>query len=241
MKKDHKRAILRKGRVEKASYQTKQTSMKGAEARYGKDLEDWPEREGNRISRRRMQGDDLGPLKRFLRSQIGKPWNKIWSEICEWTKGNSVDSWHFRLHASREVDIHQRWKQGDLYSYEDELHPNGLYVDDYGILRKAKKKYPRTRVPFPRDGKPPYWTGDAKYPYKKIDGKTYVNCDGWKEVTPEGLVGGVWGTLPLKKLPNTENLRFEYGHPFRTSWDGKILYRPRLRMLSAEAVEELGL
>ena len=58
--------------------------------RYGKhkDLEDMPSKES--MSRGRKYGYDckqlnehLRPLYRFLDKQIGRPWDKVFSEICE--------------------------------------------------------------------------------------------------------------------------------------------------------------
>ena len=43
--------------------------------------------------------DHLGPVRRFLESNIGRPWNKIWSEVCEHAKLNSVQGRHLRQHV----------------------------------------------------------------------------------------------------------------------------------------------
>lgn len=36
--------------------------------------------------------DLLGPLRRFLLSRVGQPWDKVWSEICQVLKGNGVQA-----------------------------------------------------------------------------------------------------------------------------------------------------
>ncbi len=43
-------------------------------------------------------GEHLGPLKRWLRSQVGKPWNDVYSEACQVIKPDNVVRAHIKTH-----------------------------------------------------------------------------------------------------------------------------------------------
>jgi hypothetical protein len=79
--------------------------------------------------------DLIGPVKRWLRKQVGRRWDDIWSEICQQFSGDSVQGSHIRDHFQWEV-----WTKDSNYPFR-----GGLYVDDEGILQyhqnKARKRY----------------------------------------------------------------------------------------------------
>lgn len=89
--------------------------------------------------------ENLAPLKRFLESQAGRSWNKVWSEICENLKPSNTVQQHVRDHIGDfvaiktsmkegEVWVHHRWSRGPL----KESHVR-LFVDPKsGLLRKNK-------------------------------------------------------------------------------------------------------
>lgn len=43
--------------------------------------------------------DLLNPLRRFLDKNVGRPWNKVYSEICEVADRRSLAGWHLLDHA----------------------------------------------------------------------------------------------------------------------------------------------
>ena len=62
----------------------------------GNKYEDW----GNR----KMSSDRLGPLRRFLRSRVGRPWKKVHSEMSRELDNRSLmRGHHFWLHVNMEV------------------------------------------------------------------------------------------------------------------------------------------
>jgi len=76
-------------------------------------------------------GIRLSPLSRFLKSSVGKHWDKIWSDICAKAsphspKGGKLLRKYARGKVNFEIDL-------PLY--------NGLYVDAQGVLRER----PRTK------------------------------------------------------------------------------------------------
>jgi hypothetical protein len=107
----------------------------------------------------RGRRDPAPPLRRFLRSQVGRAWDKVYSEICEYARHGSRDLRdevrrlvHFDVVVEqgvvRRVDRKYDWRGGGLAS-------GSLYVcPRTGILRVVKerktdrkKKEPQTPQP----------------------------------------------------------------------------------------------
>jgi hypothetical protein len=90
------------------------------------------------IARRHQYGwnakefsDLLGPLRRYLRKQVGRPWNKVWSEIVRNLDSRSLSGQHIFDHIRWEVEQHVFLRpDGNLYRNRwSELVPvSGLYV-----------------------------------------------------------------------------------------------------------------
>ena len=75
--------------------------------------------------------DLLGPLRRYLRKQVGRPWDKIWSEITRNLDSRSLSGQHIFDHIGWEVEQHV-WLSsgGSLYHnrWSGVLPVSGLYV-----------------------------------------------------------------------------------------------------------------
>ena len=48
--------------------------------------------------------DVLGPLRRYLRKQVGRPWDKVWSEITRTLDSRSLTGLHIFEHIRAEVE-----------------------------------------------------------------------------------------------------------------------------------------
>lgn len=59
-----------------------------------------PKKEGMKRAYRdhKSLNENLAPLKRFFRSRVGKPWNKVFAEVCENIKTTSTTQKHVRDH-----------------------------------------------------------------------------------------------------------------------------------------------
>ncbi|WP_242056621.1 MULTISPECIES: hypothetical protein [unclassified Nostoc] len=95
--------------------------------------------------------DHLGPLRRFLRSKIGQPWNDVYSELCQRLKTNTMAGQHVIDHVWDYVERHVEIIDGSLYSQPErgyQIPLDGSYRDRFyihpetGILC-AVKKVPR--------------------------------------------------------------------------------------------------
>ncbi|HEX5085109.1 MAG TPA: hypothetical protein VFY40_23985 [Blastocatellia bacterium] len=77
-----------------------------------KDYEDLPKRvSGSRSKYLRVDevkyfSDLLGPLRRFLRSNVGRPWDQVYSEMKKHLDDRKVTGRHVFEHVDREVERH---------------------------------------------------------------------------------------------------------------------------------------
>lgn len=55
------------------------------------------------VPKKGRQGDNLGPIKRFIASQVGRPWSKVWSEINEKFGADTLAGRHIMEHITSYV------------------------------------------------------------------------------------------------------------------------------------------
>jgi len=102
-----------------------------------RDLEDLPAK----LGMRRPYGyhgknldDHLGPLRRYLRKQVGRPWNKVYSEICAGLRAGHPVHDHLRRHVFEIVIFQRPVRQPKPFAGE-------VFVDPRtGILRMVKPR-----------------------------------------------------------------------------------------------------
>jgi hypothetical protein len=112
--------------------------------------------------KRRHQGhtkslnEHLGPLRRYLDSQVGRHWNKVFSEICAHINRTSAVQDHVRDHVAGYVATHVIEIDGVLCGGEGsnfgrplhEMHSIQWYVcPRSGILKRVKRSRERPRKP----------------------------------------------------------------------------------------------
>jgi hypothetical protein len=171
--------------------------------------------------------EHLGPLRRFLRSRVGRPWDSVYSEICEHIRITSAVQSHVRDHVDMDVE-----KNVVMVGREPRTvignHP--IYREFYvykGILRfRPHKAYRRSsRRPKPIE----------------INGKQYH------------LVNDVWFEVSLAPIPS--DIKISYWHRvdgdvlFRTTVTvndcrkryGRDVYAVAKRSLNGKEIKKLGL
>jgi hypothetical protein len=89
--------------------------------------------------------ENLAPLRRYLESQVNRPWDKVWSEICKNLKPSNTVQQHVRDHIPDFVAIKTSLKGGEVWVHDRyALRPlKGAYVQLYvdpksGLLRRNK-------------------------------------------------------------------------------------------------------
>jgi hypothetical protein len=152
-----------------------------------------PAREG---MKRRCRGgckslnEHLGPLRRYLDKQVGRPWDKVFSEICAHIDRNSAVQDHVRDHVEDYVTTHVILIDGvpcngeGGWNYGKPLHRFGWpwYVcPRTGLLRRVKVTS-RKRRPQPEKESPP----------KYIPVSDTLQCR---------FLDGAWHLVTLKPLP----------------------------------------
>src|SRR5205823_5532645 len=91
--------------------------------------------------------ENLAPLRRFLRAQLGRPWDKVYGEICDRINRDSAVQNHIWQHLMWEVvrdpvtlerNITSRWRRAFYY------------VDPAtGLLREMPAPSSKRRRPLP--------------------------------------------------------------------------------------------
>lgn len=68
----------------------------------------------DRPDRTKALNENLAPLRRFLGKQVGRPWDKVYSEIAENLKVTSTVQQHVRDHLEDFVAVITRMKAGEV-------------------------------------------------------------------------------------------------------------------------------
>lgn len=59
--------------------------------------------------------DVLTPLQRYLRKQVGRPWNDVYSELAHTLDKRSLTGLHIWTHIYQEVEVHTEWRDGEVW------------------------------------------------------------------------------------------------------------------------------
>lgn len=109
------------------------------------------ERVAPRPPRTKYFDDLLGPLRKYLRAQIGRPWDKVFSEICASIDSRTVTGRHLLHHFLQEIEVDcQLDTAGNPgYAIHNRHRPwafSGLYVHPHtGLVCYAPKATNRQR------------------------------------------------------------------------------------------------
>jgi hypothetical protein len=85
----------------------------------------------------KMLNETLAPLRRYLEAQVGRPWDKVYSEIAAHLKPTSTVQQHVRDHLGDFVNLHRQPSRFLGFSYRSRPWREALYVDAHGILRRT--------------------------------------------------------------------------------------------------------
>lgn len=151
-------------------------------ARKFRNSEDAPAKLGIRSGyrSRKWTRDKLNPLYRYLHSQVGRPWNKVYSEICDTVDVRSTVQQHLRLHVDQFVELDVKLVGNEVYSSArygtSPLKPGELFVHPRtGLLLETKTRprdvaYRRKSAAERTDRR----VLDAQHQLHLIDGKWYL-------------------------------------------------------------------
>lgn len=178
--------------------------------------------------------EHLGPLRRYLDSQVGRPWNKVFSEICAHINRNSAVQDHVRDHVDDYVATHVVSIDGVLFYGHGWYHGRPLHelawVGWYvcprtGILRrnKAFRRY-KKKAPSQEVSYPPVNMGDT------------LQCR---------FFGGAWHLVTLEPLPLMPSHKRVLNRPVTEISEemarkhyGKAVYAVAVRRLSRRELRQ---
>lgn len=97
----------------------------------------------------RSLNENLAPLRRYLRAQVGRPWNKVFSEICAGIDGRNTVQQHIRQHIDDFIATKVELRDGALVDLQDRWRYYGmtkqlrqeLYVDPRTGLVRINKHF----------------------------------------------------------------------------------------------------
>ena len=141
MRKDMYKVIVERPRAWKGGY---------AQAARLRDDHDGPERLGMRAGYGyRDLNENLAPLCRYLLAQVGRPWDKVFSEICTGIDRRNTVQQHIHQHIDDFIAIRVGIREGELIDLGGRrwLRPDftgiqqQLFVDPRSGLIRVNKKY----------------------------------------------------------------------------------------------------
>jgi len=167
--------------------------------------EDWPRREGiGKLRGKTKQfNEHLSPLRRFLLSRVGRPWNDVFSEICLHLRQDSAIQSHVRDHLWDYVQRYVVERDGVLYHADGRRHRpleafgrrESFYVcPRTGVLRLVERRKFST---------PDVIRAGKNCHYRRLRGEWYELR--LREV-PEDLTGcfDAWLARPVKSIQVAE-------------------------------------
>ncbi len=119
--------------------------------------------------------ENLAPLGRYIRRQIGRPWDKVFSEIRQAVDTRSAVGLHVLQHIPNFVETETILVDGAVYcrGYGGLEPVYGLYVHPItGLLRDSKRSR-RFRYARPAAGEPNFVFVSPTLGYEKIEGLWY--------------------------------------------------------------------
>lgn len=196
--------------------------------------------------------ENLAPLRRFIRSRIGRHWNDVYSEIAANLRPTSTVQQHVRDHVEDFVAVRTRIVDGEIWvsSRWGGPHPlkggwDEFYVDPRdGILRANEHRETHTqRWKRERERRR---AEEARNIHVASDGKEYRKMDGiWYEViweqVPEPIVhrytNPTTGEVTERRYPQSKTDIFTNRvHSVPGEW-----YRSGRRQISREELRRNGL
>ena len=139
-------------------------------------------------------GENLAPLKRFINKQIGRPWNKVYSEICQHNSKAGAVGLHIFQHLFAYIETNtEKYEHGRIYTKAgDTTHWNWaryeishgtLYVDPNDNIIKRYKK-------------------NKKQPQPKTETKS-INVDADTSIEN---IDGIWYRITWSATPRAQRL-----------------------------------
>ena len=194
-------------------------------------IEDHPRKEPITFAWRHVRkelNENLAPLRRFLRSRLGRPWDDVYGEICERIDRGSAVQFHIWQHLMWEVE-QDPVKVARLFDERYVAWGSQFYVDPRS--RRLCESVCTRR--FRRTPRAPFLVERGGRAFKQVGGI-------WYEIETAALapfVDRVWDAVLSRSDAHP------YGHVDRATilrTYGKPIYAVRKRQLNTKEIRALG-
>jgi len=154
MRSDMHKVIVERPRMLRSAWKNKKTARRlstdecAQVVREAEDYDGGPVRASSARHEKHLN-ENLAPLRRYLASQVGRPWNKVYSEICKTIDTRAAIGLHVLQHLEGFIAL-DVYKENDvLYErgrWGHAIEVRGLYVDPAtGLIRLVKRRKPRAK------------------------------------------------------------------------------------------------
>jgi len=164
--------------------------------------------------------ENLAPLKRFIASQVNRPWDKVYSEICANIDRRNTVQEHIFTHIQDFVELHAQLVDGKVYVKSWHYRSDWIPLDESTLELYV---HPRTGILLRnRHRKPRGW---RKAVPQAADGTPRVERRELGEFEQLLRMGGIWYRVGLARLPPaTQREVVDQGRPkiiteYETRWD----------------------
>jgi len=140
----------------------------------GGDYDGGPSRASS-ARRDKWLNENLAPLRRYLQKQIGRPWDKVFSEIRATLDTRSAIGLHVMQHLEDFVETKTLMIRGTVYArrWAQLVPAEGLYVHPVtGLIRYIKPR-PKPKWTPPVDKEPNFVRLSRNTAFEKIEGIWY--------------------------------------------------------------------
>lgn len=116
MRADMSKVLVEEPRWGRACARAAEGSRRLERNRIDLDGEGGPARLGMKRDGCKHFGEHLSPLYRYLRRQVDRPWDKVWSELCATLDRRSVVQAHLFQHIHDKVATETLWRDGAVWA-----------------------------------------------------------------------------------------------------------------------------
>src|SRR5580704_9016317 len=148
MRSDMHKVIVERPRMLRSKWKNRKTALRLSETQRAQaigDAEDYDSGRSRASSARHEKylNENLAPLKRYLMGQAGRPWDKVYSEICRTIDTRSAIGLHVLQHVEDFIAVDTFLENGKVCERNRRwfMQARGLYVHPVtGIIRRAKRR-----------------------------------------------------------------------------------------------------
>lgn len=198
MRKDMSKVIVERPRVGRAA-----AGLRAGRTRVVEDDDGEPIRatRGGRAPKRdkpqktKRLNETLNPLRRYLQSQVERPWNKVYSEISENLKPTSTVQQHVRDHIEDFVAIKTRTRAGEVMA-------TGRWGGERALAEDHRRFYVHPRTGLLREN--PHYRSWSKRHREKLEAAARDRLSRMREIDGKTqlhkLKDDIWWEVKLGRL-----------------------------------------